>query len=251
MEIVRSLWPEPLDDVTDDDLDRIYGYPAELDRPFVQANFTSSADGASTLEGRSEGLSGPADKRIFFHGRLLADVVLAGAGTVRAENYRGARTTPERREARKRLGLAEVPPIAVVTGSARLDPSAPLFTDTTVPPIVITTEHTPADRRKALADAGGDILIAGVETIDLRSALDQLADRGLMRVNCEGGPHLFGELVAEDLVDQLCLTVAPLLAGGGADRIAIGRMASEARDMELASILVEDGFTMLRYRRRP
>ncbi|MDQ0380260.1 pyrimidine reductase family protein [Amycolatopsis thermophila] len=250
MEIVRSVWPDPLDDVTDDDLDRIYGYPDDLDRPWVQANFTSSADGASTLEGRSEGLSGPADKRIFFHGRLLADVVLAGAGTVRAENYRGARTTPERRERRARLGLAEVPPIAVVTGSARLDPSAPLFTDTKVPPIVITTEHAPAERRAALAEAGADILLAGEETIDLRRALDGLAERGLLRVNCEGGPHLFGELVAEDLVDQLCVTVAPLLAGGGADRIAIGRMASEAREMDLASILVEDGFTMLRYRRR-
>lgn len=251
MEIVRSLWPEPLDDVTDDDLQRIYGYPEDLDRPWVQANFTASADGASTLEGRSEGLSGPADKRIFFLGRLLADVVLAGAGTVRAENYRGARTSPERRERRARLGLAEIPPIAVVTGSARLDPAAALFTDALVPPIVITTEHAPADRRAALADAGADIVLAGVETIDLRLALDQLADRGLRRVNCEGGPHLFGELVAEDLVDQLCVTVAPLLAGGGADRIAIGRMASEARVMDLASILVDEGFTMLRYRRRP
>ncbi|NIH79641.1 pyrimidine reductase family protein [Amycolatopsis viridis] len=250
MEIVRSVWPDLLDDLSDDDLERIYGYPEALDGPWVQANFTSSADGASTLEGRSEGLSGPADKRIFFLGRLLADVVLAGAGTVRAENYRGARTSPERRARRARLGLAEVPPIAVVTGSARLDPAAPLFTDTTVPPIVITTEHAPAERRAALADAGADILLAGVETIDLRSALAQLAGRGLKRINCEGGPHLFGELVAEDLVDQLCLTVAPLLAGGGADRIAIGRMASGARAMELASVLVEDGFAMLRYRRR-
>jgi len=250
MEIVRCVWPESLEDVTDDDLDRIYGYPDGLDRPFVQANFTSSADGAAAVDGRSEGLSSPGDKRIFFHGRLLADVVLAGAGTVRAENYRGARMSPERRAARARLGRSEVPPIAVVSGSARLDPSAPLFTDTAVPPIVVTTAAAPAGRRAALADAGADILVAGEETLDLRRALDGLAERGLLRIDCEGGPRLFGELVAEDLVDQLCVTVAPLLAGGDAGRIAVGRPAQRARAMDLASILVDDGFTMLRYRRR-
>lgn len=245
-----QLWPTPLDDVTDDDLARLYGYPEQLDEPFVQVNFVSSADGAATLEDRSEGLSHPADKRIFLLGRDLCDVVLVGAGTVRAEGYRGARTNDERRERRASLGLSEIPPIAVVTGSGRIDPSCALFTDTKVPPIVITTEHAPEERRAELKKAGADILIAGEQMIDLTAALDGLARRGLYRIDCEGGPHLFGELIAEDLVDQLCLTVAPVLAGAGAGRIAMGRLSSEARRMELASVLHEDGFSMLRYRKR-
>lgn len=248
---MRSLWPIPLDEVTDDDLERIYAYPPDLTGPWVQVNFVSSADGAAAVEDRSEGLSHPADKRIFLLARDLADVVLVGAGTVRAEGYRGARTDAGRRDRRKRLGLAEIPPIAVVTASARLEPDSPVFTDTRVPPIIITTEHAPERRRAELADAGGEILIAGEQMVDLTAALGELARRGLKRIDCEGGPHLFGELIAQDLVDQLCLTVAPLLAGAGADRIAVGRATTESRRLDLASVLYEDGFSMLRYRRRP
>ncbi|HKS49325.1 MAG TPA: pyrimidine reductase family protein [Amycolatopsis sp.] len=247
---MRMLWPTPLDEATDDDLERIYAYPTELNGSWVQVNFVSSADGAATVENRSEALSHPADKRIFLLGRDLADVVLVGAGTVRAEGYRGARTTDERRARRKRLGLSEIPPIAVVSATARLDPDSALFTDTRVPPIIITTEHAPEERVARLADAGGEILTAGEQMVDLTAALAELARRGLRRVDCEGGPHLFGELIAENLVDQLCLTVAPLLAGAGADRIAVGRATSESRRLALASILHEDGFMMLRYRRR-
>ncbi|WP_236788245.1 pyrimidine reductase family protein [Amycolatopsis sp. GM8] len=246
---MRMLWPNPLDDVTDDDLERLYGFPEDLDRPWVQVNFVSSADGAATLDDVSAGLSNPADKRIYLMGRDLADVVLVGAGTARAEGYRGARTNPERQARRRRLGLSELPPIAVVSGSARLDPGSSLFTDTAVPPIVITTASAPEDRRAALAEAGADVLVAGDEMIDPRAALEQLDARGLCRINCEGGPHLFGELIAEDLVDQLCLTVAPMLAGAGAGRITEGR-TGEARRLDVASILFEDGFTMFRYRKR-
>jgi riboflavin biosynthesis pyrimidine reductase len=247
---MRMLWPTPLDDVTDDDLARIYGYPRDPGRPWVQVNFVSSADGAATVDDRSAGLSHPADKRVFLLGRDLADVVLVGAGTVRAEGYRGARTRDERQARRARLGLSQVPPIAVVSGSARLDPSSPLFTDTKVPPIVITTEQAPAERRAELAGAGADILIAGEKMIDLTAALTELARRGLPRINCEGGPHLFGELIAENLVDQLCLTVAPVLAGAGAPRIAMGRTTGQVQRLELASILFEDGFSLMRYCKR-
>lgn len=246
---MRMLWPTPLDDVTDDDLERLYGFPGDLDRPWVQVNFVSSADGAATLDDRSEGLSSPADKRIFLLGRDLADVVLVGAGTARAEGYRGARTTPERQDRRRRLGLTELPPIAVVSGSARIDPESSLFTDTKVPPIVITTAAAPEDRRAALAEAGADVILAGDQVIDLTTALKELNARGLRRIDCEGGPLLFGELIAAGLVDQLCLTVAPVLAGAYAPRIAMGRTAVEAARLDLASILSEDGFLMLRYRK--
>jgi riboflavin biosynthesis pyrimidine reductase len=248
---VQSLWPTPPEGgvpgtVTDADLERLYGYPDELTEPWVQANFVSSADGAVTLDDRSEGLSHEADKRIFRLGRDLSDVILVGAGTARTEKYRGAKVDADRRA---RHGLSPVPPIAVVTNSAGIEPDSPLLTDTRVPPIIITPHDAPKDRLDRLADAGADLLFAGERTVDLLAAFGELSERGLRRVNCEGGPHLFGELIAENLVDQLCLTIAPLLAGPGAGRIAAGRTAGAARKMELASILYEEGFSMLRYRR--
>ncbi|MGY6654274.1 pyrimidine reductase family protein [Amycolatopsis sp. TRM77291] len=245
---MQLLWPTtPGDAVSDADLERLYGYPDDLDRPWVQVNFVSSADGAAAVDELSEGLSHPADKRIFLMGRLLSDVVLVGAGTARAEGYRGARVSPGRAARRAALGLSEVPPIAVVTRSGELDPEGPLFTDTKVPPIVITTGKAP---RAELERAGAEVLVAGTDDVDLHRALALLDERGLRRVDCEGGPALFADLIAADLVDQLCLTVAPLLAGAGESRIARGHPAPQPRRMELASVLVEDGFTMLRYRRR-
>jgi riboflavin biosynthesis pyrimidine reductase len=231
---VRSVWPSSTGELTGADLERIYAYPANPDRPWVQVNFAASADGAVEV-----------DRRIFLLGRDLADVILVGAGTVRAEDYRGVVAGPKRLERRRRLGFGTVPPIAVVTRTADLDPASRLFTETVVPPIVVTTETAETGR---LAAAGAEIVRAGDAEVDVRRALDLLAARGLRRVACEGGPRLFAQLVEADLVDQLCLTIAPLLVAGPATRIATGPVAV-ARRLAPASILVEDGFTFLRYRR--
>ncbi|MGH8967057.1 MAG: dihydrofolate reductase family protein, partial [Actinomycetes bacterium] len=177
-------------------LEELYSYPSELTSPYVQVNFVSSADGAATISGRSRGLSSPADKKIFALGRDLADVVLVGAGTALAEEYRGCRRTELRAERRSRLGLSAVPPIAVVTGRGSVPPSSPLVTDVTVPTIVITAESSSASWRAEIADAGADVIVAGEDRVDVARALAELGSRGLSRVNCEGGPTLFGDLVA-------------------------------------------------------
>lgn len=249
-----SVWPPSVDGgepvaVTDAELERLYGYPEGVTRPWVQANFVTSADGAVAVHDRSDGLSHPADKRIFSLGRDLADVVLVGAGTAKAEKYRGVKARARRTERRQRLGRASVPPVAVVSGRCSISPDSPLLAGTTTPPIVITTHGAPAARRAELAEAGADVIVAGMDRVALDAALHALAERGLPRINCEGGPRLFAALVAEDLVDQLCLTIAPLLAGAGAGRIALGLPAEGIRAMTLASVLYEDGFCMLRYRR--
>jgi riboflavin biosynthesis pyrimidine reductase len=230
-----------LDDTALDDtaLAAHYAYPEGLTAPYVRVNFVTSADGAVSVEGRSGGLASAADRRVFGILRRLADVVLAGAGTVRAENYGGAR--------RPSLGRDTPPPIAVVTGSADLDPVSRLFTDTTVPPIILTLDTAPAQRRDALVAAGGDVVVLDRLTPDL--VLAELARRGLHRVLCEGGPALFGSLVAADAVDELCLTVSPLLAGGTAGRIASGPPGGRPRAMELVGVLHEAGTLLLRYRR--
>ncbi|WP_328643943.1 dihydrofolate reductase family protein [Amycolatopsis sp. NBC_00348] len=241
---MRIVWPPSPGELTGADLEAIYAYPAALDRSWVQVNFVASADGAVEVDTTSAGLSHAADREVFLLGRDLCDVVLVGAGTARAEGYRGVRASAKRLERRRRLGLADVPPIAVVTRTADLDPHSPLFTDTIVAPIVVTT--TGADTAHL---AGVEVLRAGDGDVDLALALDLLAGRGLRRVDCEGGPRLFAGLIAADLVDQLCLTVAPLLVAGGAGRIAAGPALAAPRALALASVLVEDGFTLLRYRR--
>jgi riboflavin-specific deaminase-like protein len=216
-----------------------YAYPDGLTAPYVRVNFVSSTDGASTVDGRSIGLGSAADRRVFLLLRELADVILVGAGTVRAENYGGARRPTRGRDTR--------PPIAVVTGSANLDPDSRLFTDTAVPPIVLTHDTAPADRLQRLRAAGGDVVTLERLTPDL--LLAELARRGLHRVLCEGGPSLFGELISADAVDELCLTVAPLLVGGSPDRIARGPAGTHIRPLALAGVLHGDGTLLLRYRR--
>lgn len=242
---VRSVWPSSTGELTGTDLEEIYAYPAEPDRAWVQVNFVASADGAVEVDTTSAGLSHAADRRVFLLGRDLADVILVGAGTARAEDYRGVVAGPKRLERRRRLGFTGVPPIAVVTRTADLDPASRLFTETAVPPIVVTTER--ADTA-ALEAAGAEVLRAGETDVDVPRVLDLLAARGLRRIACEGGPRLFAQLVEADRVDQLCLTVAPMLVAGPASRIAAGPVAVPRR-LALASILVEDGFTLLRYRR--
>jgi 5-amino-6-(5-phosphoribosylamino)uracil reductase len=246
---LRRLLPEPAGEVDDAELERLYDYPESLATPWIQVNFVTSADGATSVDGRSDGLSSPADKKIFALARDLADVVLVGAGTAQIEGYRGVKRTEVRAERRARLGRAELPPIAVVTRRCSIGPNSRLITDTVIAPIVLTCAAAPKDRREALATAGADVVVAGDTTVDLAHAVSALAERGLLRINCEGGPQLFGELIAIDLVDQLCLTVAPLLVGGDASRIAQGPLPPAPQRGELATVLTEDGFLMLRYRR--
>ncbi|NKS52095.1 pyrimidine reductase family protein [Rhodococcus hoagii] len=230
--------------LSDDHLRSLYGYPDRLDRPWIRTNFVSSIDGAVTVDGVSAGLGTPADKRVFAVLRELADVVVVGAGTVRSENYGGARTDADSAARRGRSGLAAVPPIAVVTASARLDPASRLFTDTTVPPLVFTSAAADASRVQRLRDAGADVEIVAEREIGGTDVVATLGRRGLRRVLCEGGPGLFGTLIADGVVDELCLTTSPVLVGGAAGRIAHSSIASPTA-MSRAHVLADDDGTLL------
>lgn len=232
--VLPLLPPGPLLD--DAALAAHYAYPEPLAAPFVRVNFVTSADGATEVAGRSGGLGSPADRKVFGLLRELADVILVGAGTVRAEDYRGARRG------------SPPPPIAVVTGSADLDPASRLLTDTAVAPIVLTTAAAPSGRLAALAAAGADVAI--LERLDAAAILAELARRGHRKVLCEGGPRLFGELIACDAVDELCLTVAPLLVGGPGGRIACSAEAA-LRPMTLVGAISADDALLLRYQSHP
>ena len=201
----------------------------------MRANFVSSLDGAVTVAGKSAGLSSEADRALFHLLRGLCDVVLVGAGTVRTENYGGARPVD-----------GHAPPIAVVSKSLDLDESSRLFRDTTVPPIIITCAASPAQVRDRLG-AIADVVVAGDADVDIAQALDVLAHRGLGRVLCEGGPHLLGSLATAGVLDELCLTLSPVIAGGTAGRIVAGYLPEVVEPMHLRHVLEDDGHLFLRY----
>lgn len=233
---------------SDVDLTDVYRYPHSMSRPWVRVNFVSSVDGAVHVDGVTAPLGSAPDKRVFDVLRTLADVILVGAGTARAERYGGVKLSTSAQDWRARQGLSLVPPIAVVSGSAALDPSGPLFTDTSVPPLVLTTATARAVYRARLCAAGADVVIAGEDRLDVKQMLEQFDSRGLRRILCEGGPQLFGTLVSSDAVDDLCLTIAPCLVGPGAGRIIAGLPLSDALPLALVTVLIEDDVLLMRYR---
>lgn len=215
---------------------------------WVRVNFVSSIDGAATRQGLSGGLSGAADHRVFDILRRLCDVVLVGAGTVRAEGYGPMRVDDASQRARQEAGLTAHPVFAIVSASLDLDPAAPLFREAPERPIILTTAQSRQDARDALAEVA-DVVICGQERVEARRLVDALVARGLARIHCEGGPHLFGDLIAADVVDELCLTLSPAVEGGVASRISAGAAPALPLGMSLAHVLRADDTLLLRYLR--
>jgi riboflavin biosynthesis pyrimidine reductase len=195
------------------DLDpELYAFP-DVGRPWLRTNFVTTLDGAAhDTSGVTASLGGEVDTELFAHLRTIADVVLVGAGTARIERYRPRSSAP----------------LAVV--SRRLDIPERLQTSGVV---VVTTTDAPAERVSELTAAGVEVMAHGDVTVDWPAVLAAFAARSWFKINCEGGPSLHGELVSNGLVDDLCLTIAPVLAAGDAPRIAHSRLPV-AVDMRLA-----------------
>jgi riboflavin biosynthesis pyrimidine reductase len=209
----------------------------------------ASLDGGATADGKSGGLAGRGDRAVFSLMRHAADVILVGASTVRVENYSGAQLPVAARQARQRRGQAEVPPIAVVTRSGDLDPSALLFTRTEVPPLILTSARTVEDTRRRLGAVAEVIDASGADpnSADDSVILRVLAERGLFRVLAEGGPLILGSLIENGLMDELCLTIAPILVGGASKRIVTG-LGHALTKMRRAHLLADDdGYLYTRY----
>ncbi|MBD0694881.1 pyrimidine reductase family protein [Streptomyces sp. CBMA123] len=241
----------PVADPSDlESLAAVYAYPDQVNRgrPWLRANMVAGLDGAAKLDGLSEGLSGDADKRIFGVLRALSDVVLVGAETVRAEGYRPARARREFAAARAAAGQSTAPAIAVVSRSLNLDLGAPLFTEPLVRTVVITVEDAPEERRREVA-AVADLVLAGRGSVDLRTGVAALVERGWTRLLTEGGPRLLGQLAAAGLLDELCLSLAPLLTGGDAPRIVHDAEMPDVQRMRLVSLIEQKGFLFTRYLR--
>jgi riboflavin biosynthesis pyrimidine reductase len=225
---VRQLLPEPADPI--EPLDVYRDLPVVTGRPTVRLNMIASVDGATAVEGRSGGLGGPADRRVFATLRSLADVVLVAAGTVRAERY----------------GPAPVP-IAVVSGSLQLDWDSPFFTAADRRPLIVTHRRAPAaDAMRASKVA--DVIVAGESRVDLVRAVELLGERGFRHVLAEGGPSLNGALAGAGVLDELCVTVSPVLVSGDAKRIVTGDALTPPPALALRSACEDDGYLFLRYR---
>ena len=236
---MRELLPNYADDV---DLRVSYAYPDH--RRWARANMVASLDGSAVRGGRSEGLSGPDDQQVFGVLRGLADVVLVGAGTARAEGYRALRAKPAYADLRASLGQLPSPVLALVSARLDLDPASELFHGGGERTVVVTSSAADPAARDRLA-AVADVLVAGDERVDLPAALDELAERGLGRVLCEGGPSLLAELVASGRLDELCLTVSPQLVAGEGPRILTGPEV-DAR-FSVGHLLESDGVLFTRY----
>jgi riboflavin biosynthesis pyrimidine reductase len=241
--VIRQIFPDARPLGSDTDLEAIYDTGP---RPWVRADFAASLDGAVEVDGRSRKLGGPADRAAFLAMRAVCDVILVGAGTVRAENYGPVRLAPEVEERRVARGQSRLPRLAVVTARGDIPPTLPIFASAERP-IVITTSS--ALGRDASLATRAQVLEYGAGAVDVGAAVEGLRGMGLVRILSEGGPSLLRTLLAGDLVDELCLTISPLLAGAGPLRLTGDEPLASPLAFRLESVLEGDGLLLTRYRR--
>jgi riboflavin biosynthesis pyrimidine reductase len=255
---VRQLLPVPVAQDVETSVAAVYGdllaraAAVSSARPYVALNMVSSVDGAIALDGLSGGLSGSADKEVFFYLRSLTDVILVGASTAREENYGPPRLSAQLVAERDTRRQQPLPRIAVVTRSMKMDWSGRLFAPSpdAPRPYVICPASAPPDR-KAAAGAVADLVTAGESGVDLAAALARLAADGARTVLCEGGPTLNGQLLSAGLVDELCLTVSPALVGGLGRRISGWSEPRPGLPLELLTVAESSGVLLLRYAVKP
>lgn len=231
-----GLVPGALIGVRSAELARLYaGAPAESPSSegprssWVRTNMVSTLDGAATgSDGRSGSINTPADVAVFELLRAWADCILVGAQTVRVEGYGPAQVAPS--WAGLRRGRPSCPALAVVTASGRLPESL------TEAPAEAVDGGAAVDGGEVLVLAAGSCPRARIadlrarlgahrvielpgERVEMRPAIDALAERGLRRILCEGGPRLLAALAEADVIDEWCHTIVSRVVGGRAPRI--------------------------------
>jgi riboflavin biosynthesis pyrimidine reductase len=242
---VRQLLPSFVDDVAADEIYAADPRPTPPDRPWVVVGMITSLDGATAVDGRSGAFGSAGDHAVFAALRAVADIVLVGAGTVRHESYGPPALTAAQQAARRARGQTPLPRLAVVSGRLDLAPDARVFADGHRP-LVLTTERASAGAPPWLR-AAADLHPFGEDRVDLVSALEGLRALGPAGVVvAEGGPTINATLIDGGVLDEVCLTLAPVLAGGPSVRWS-GPAGALLRPLTLARVLEEDGYLFLRY----
>lgn len=216
---------------------------------WVTGHMVAGLDGTAAVGGRVGALSTSPDQALFRRMRQIADIVLVGAETVRREGYGPVRLDDEARAWREERGMSPTPPLAVVSRSLAFDWTTKVFTDAPEGARTHLITCASADRER-LAEAAqvATVIVAGDERVEPRAALQALAELGHRVVLCEGGPTWLGELVAADRLDELCLTLSPLM-GGDPLPVSVTPPGSGVAGFELKGTLAEDDTLFLRYER--
>lgn len=214
------------------------------ERPWVAANMISTLDGRASIQGRSKELGSDADTEQLLGLRSRFDAVMIGGGTMRAERYGRIISRPEYRDQRVKNGLPADALAVIVSGDLDLPFDAPLFTDGNGRVIIYT-------RAKSAPDTETELELVTMEgLIDTADVLAHLRKKeGVRALLCEGGPRLFGQLVAGGLVDDLFLTFSPIAIGGDAPHILEANLPAEAR-FDLIGLNEAEGDLFARYRLR-
>jgi riboflavin biosynthesis pyrimidine reductase len=211
----------------------------------VVADMVATVDGRAAVQGRSVALGHPADRALLRELRAEADVVLVGAGTLKAERY-ASLLDDEARERRVAEGRPPHPVVATVSRRLGLPvDEAPLFGEAGVPIVAFAEAGAPAFERAVAADL--EIVRMPGARVAMRDVVDALRARGLRGVLCEGGPGLLRRMVAEGCVDDLLVTVAPLLAAGDAPSILEGEVLDDVARLTLREVHRADDHAFLHY----
>jgi len=226
---------EPLDVVLGDEREA-------TGRPWVMVNMISSLDGGTAVDGTSSGLGDDDDFAMFQAIRTVPDVILVGAGTVTAEDYSPVRLDSERRASRAEMGRAEAPTLAIVTGRLSIDPDAKVFSDPGYKPMIITSTEADPSKLMMLGDAA-DVVI--LQSLDPSTILGHLG--AAQTVLLEGGPSLNGQFAAAGLIDEVNLSLAPVLIAGDSSRITRGKAMKTPQSMLVDRVLYGDRLMFIRY----
>jgi riboflavin-specific deaminase-like protein len=242
---VRRLTPDPGPTSVTEQLEayRPWEQPRD-DRPFLAINFAVTVDGRASIGGVSGPIGSASDTAMLVGLRTRFDALMIGAGTMRAEHYGRPLSDPAKRAAREELGLAGDPLMVIVSGRLDIPWEASLFTEGAGRVVIFTTAETePPDTETEV------LVVRHDPAIDLADAMRALRDEhGVRALLCEGGPRLHAQLQANDLVDDLFLTIAPKVVGGDAPRIIEGELPG-IDPLELSWLLEEDGELFARYSR--
>jgi len=246
---LRRILPEPGDVEPAELVGSLdLGALAPAGRPYLIANMVATADGRAAVSGRSGPIASDADRELFHALRTLPDAILVGSNTLAIERYGRFVGDEDRRAARVAAGRAGQPLGCIVSRSLRLPLDIPLFEDPDSTVVVYTSSEAP------LPPCSATVHVVRLEAAELTltSALEHLrADHGVRSVLCEGGPTILGALLAEELVDELFLTLAPKLSGGGrAPSTTEGVELAEPARLELVWALEAEGYLFLRYATR-
>jgi riboflavin-specific deaminase-like protein len=233
----------PLLPLTAAELDPYYGDP-----PYgVRANMVQSIDGAGAFHGRTKAITDPADQELLKHLRGHCDAIMVGAATVQAEKYGPVRLSEDTQAQRTAAGFAALPPLVVVTARATLPVDLRIF-DPAGPRTIIVTLESAATEAERLRDVA-DVIFVGEQEIEPQQIVSALHDRGLHRILCEGGPFLLSQLIEHDLVDDMCLTVSPYLAGSQPTTAQPASAREQPTHLRLRHALTRNGLLYLRYSR--